>query len=163
MVREHPGTVDAPQGSVVEARGELVAAVLAHPRLRSFRSLLASAELLGDLVEPIVFPRVLLAPTNEAMALLPAELGRAMFERHHMEALIDLAENHVAEPTGTLGPTISMCTLLGEELTLTEQGVLEPYGARVLECKVTGDGVLLVLDTMLVRRAHGSCNPRATH
>jgi len=133
---------------------DLITAIAHLPCARWFLSVLVASELADDLRTP--GPWTVLVPTDAAVTRWPGggrEAIEALFDPDNAEALIDLAEHHVARGAVRLprrGPAL-LATLGGAELRLgpaqagADHAGLAPVLRPNLRCR---NGVIHLLDAV---------------
>jgi hypothetical protein len=125
---------------------DVVQALASTPRFRTFVTILVATELIHDLRGR--GPWVVLAPSEDVFNGLPRGWLDAVFQPANVEALIDLAENHLCVAAGPGSPLV---TLLGEHVS--DQ-------AGVGHLRPLANGALIEVERLLLPPSlRGRCAP----
>jgi uncharacterized surface protein with fasciclin (FAS1) repeats len=134
---------------------DVVAALTSTARFRTLVTILVATQVLDDL--RATGPWLVLAPPDDAFARWPRLRLESLFARSNIEPLVDLAELHVAR-TGPGGEAGLLQSLRGEPLHIAPDGQVNEGQARVLGRLRCTNGVIGVVDRVLLPR----CSPWST-
>ena len=115
---------------------DVVNTLAASTRFRTWTTILVRTLFVDDLREQ--GPWLVLAPTDEAFALLPEGMLEALFKPLAIEDLIDLAESHIVRSTTPV------------DRSLSRGFPFLAYGARVLARKRCSNGAIAVVDRVSI-------------
>jgi hypothetical protein len=123
---------------------DVIALLTRTPRFRTLVRVLVATHLLDDLRTP--GPWLLLAPPDAAFEAIPDAALRSLFVRSRVEALVDLAERHVARVTRPRRGG-AFRSLIGDPIVIDAAGRLAG-GGRIASWHPFDHGVLAVVDTV---------------
>lgn len=115
---------------------DVVSTLAASIRFRTWTTILVRTLFVDDLRDR--GPWLVLAPTDEAFALLPPGMLAALFKPLAIEDLIDLAEAHIVRSAIPVGRSLS------------GSHPFPGYGARVLARKRCSNGAISVVDRVCI-------------
>jgi len=152
IVRPDPSLPDLPSPAWLETV-DLATAIAHIPYAQWFQRALIAAELIEDLRGD--GPLTVLVPTDAAIDRFPCGAPDWLFDPEEAEALIDLAEHHVARGALRLEahePTV-IATLVGAERHIAADELGLPSIAPVVRANLRcNNGIVHIVDELVVPR-----------